>query len=198
MGLNHLIALLAGAINVYAFWMYNKDVFLDKGTKPNAATWSIWAIVTSVQATSYNAMGVHWSKLVVMGSDTILCVVTFLFLLFAGKFSKLDKESRLIIALSAIAFVSWQAVSATWGNILSQIPYAMAFWPTIRDTRNRKTLEVPRVWVLFTVSFAFSLIVVYLEWPDNKWEFLFPIVAIIMHSFIAYYAFRGKAEEETK
>lgn len=188
---NHLLALIAGAINIWAFWLYNKDVFLG-GTRPNAATWSLWALVTSVQAMSYDAMGVHWSKLVVMVSDATLCIGTFFFLWYAGKFGKLDKESRRIVVLGIAAFVLWQATSATLGNIMSQIPYAMAFWPTIRNTRDGKTLEVPRVWVLFTISFVLSLIVVCLEWPENKWEFLFPIVAIVMHAVLAYYAFRGR------
>lgn len=186
-----MLALLAGAINIYAFWLYNKDVFLG-GTRPNAATWGLWAFVTSVQVASYDAMGVHWSKLVVMASDATLCIGTFLFLLATGKFGKLDKESRRIVALSVGSVILWQSTSATWGNVLSQIPYAMAFWPTIRDMREGRTVDVPRIWALFTGSFALSLVVVCLEWPENHWEFLFPIVAIIMHAILTYYAMRGR------
>lgn len=191
MEFSHLLALTAGAINIYAFWLYNKDVFLG-GTRPNAATWSLWALVTVVQSSSFNAMDVHWTKLVVMVSDATLCVVTFAFLFTKEKFGKLDKESQFTIALSLIAVALWQLVSAEWGNALSQIPYAMAFWPTIRDARDGRTIEVPRVWIAFTVSFVLSLIVMCLEWPENKWEFLSPTVAIVMHAVLVYYAKRGQ------
>ena len=187
----HGLALIAGAINAYAFWRYNKDVFVGS-TSPNAATWFLWALVTVVQATTYHGMRVHWTTLVVMISDSGLCIITFFFLLLAGKFGKLDRESGRIVALSIGAVILWQVTSAALGNAMSQIPYALAFLPTIRDARDGKTIEDPQVWVLFTISFVVNFIVVCIQWSGKMEEFLFSVVAIVMHAILTHYAFRGR------
>jgi hypothetical protein len=192
MGIMHVLALLAGALNVYAVFLYNRDVFVA-ATKPNAAAWLIWAVVTAVQALSYHAMeDVHCTELVVMVTDGSLCAITFGFLLAKGKFGSLDAFSWKTLALSSVAIVVWQLTGAIFGNALSQIPYAMAFLPVIRDMRSGKTIDDPRIWAVFTGSFVLNLVVVCIKQPDNGVEYLFPIVAIVMHLFLVWNAHRGQ------
>jgi hypothetical protein len=157
----HLFALIGGALNVYAFWRYNREVFVGK-TVPNGTTWSLWALVTIAQATSYHAMKVDWTMLVVMASDTTLCTVTFLLMLFKGKFDRLSKSDWIVACLSIAAVILWKTTSAVNGNLMAQIPYALAFLPIICFT-----------------------------WT-HRMDFVSSVVAIVMHGIETYYAFRGR------
>lgn len=186
----HLLALVAGALNAFAFWRYNKDVFIG-GTRPNAATWFLWSLVTLVNATSYHGMSVDWAAMVVMVSDTTLCAVTFLFLLFAGKFGRLSKNNWIVVWLSIGAILLWKSTSATQGNMMAQFPMILSFLPILNDTRKGKTIEDPWVWVLFTASFVINLAIVCFTW-SHRLDFVYPTVAIVMHAALTYYAFRGK------
>lgn len=186
----HLLAILGGTFNAFAFWRYNKDVFVG-GTRPNAATWFLWSLVTLVNATSYYGMNVDWATLVVMVSDTTLCTVTFLFLLFVGKFGRLSKDNWIVIWLSIGAVVLWKATSAKQGNMMAQLPMVLSFLPILKDTRSGKTIEDPWVWVLWTSSFVINFITVYFTWSHRE-DFVYPIVAIVMHATLLYYAFRGR------
>lgn len=188
----HLLALTAGAINIWAFWLYNRDT-LTGGTKPDPTTWFVWAVVTVIQAWTYDEMDVHWTTLVVMVSDTTLCVVTFFYQYYAGKFDKLDRRGWQILGGSAGILVLWKVTSSpTLANFLIQIPYAMAFWPTIRKARDGETVEVPKVWILFTLSFVIALDLVAFKNPENLWKYYSPVVAVVMHTVLAYYAIRGE------
>ena len=184
------LALFAGGLNAFAFWRYNKDVFVG-GTRPNAATWFLWSLVTLVNTTSYYGMKVKWATLVVMVSDTTLCIATFTFLLFAGKFGRLNRGNWIVVWLSVGAVVLWKATSARDGNMMVQIPMILSFLPILNDARKGKTIEDPWVWVLFTSSFIINFVVVCFTWLHRA-EFVYPTVATVMHAALVYYAFRGK------
>ncbi len=190
MDATHALALTAGGLNILAFILYNKDAFTGS-TRPNAATWFLWALVTIVNAASYHGMGVDWATLVVMVSDTSLCTITFLFLLVTGKFGRLNRSSWIIVMLSTAAIALWVTSSAEGGNILAQIPMVLSFIPILSDIRIGKTIENPWVWVLFTASFVINLLLVYLTWSGRFTDFVYPIVAVVMHGAVLYYAFRG-------
>ena len=193
MELYQILALIAGAFNGYAFWLYNKGIFKGNAdTNPNGATWFLWALITIVQAKSYDAMGADWTEVAVMATDSSLCFITFVFLFYKRKLAKLNSFSRVIIVLAIGAFILWQTTSAVNGNIMSQVPYAMAFWPTIKDAWDGATKENPKVWLIFTLSFALSVAVLYLKGAIDPWKYLFPAVAIGMHAVLAYVAFHRR------
>jgi hypothetical protein len=54
-----------------------------------------------------------------------------------------------------------------------------------------RTIEDPSVWVLWTLSFVFNLVIVCFTW-SHLMDFVYPVVSIVMHSSVTYYAFRGR------
>lgn len=129
-----MLALIAGAINILAFWRYNKDVFVGS-TRPNPATIFLWSLVTVVNTTSYYGMHVDWATLVVMASDTTLCVVTFIFLFCTGKFGRLSRQDWAVICLSIGAVILWKTTSAAQGNLMAQLPVILSFLPLLSDVK---------------------------------------------------------------
>lgn len=185
------LALTAGAINILAFWRYNREVFTG-GTRPNAATWFLWAFVLLVNATTYYGMRVDWATLVVMGVDTTLCNVTFFFLLYKGRFGRLNTGEWVAVWLSVGAMALWWMKSAEAGNMMTQIPVVLSFLPILKDTRDGRTIEDPWVWILFTISFGISAIVVYLTWSGRINDFVYPLISVVLHAAMTFYAFRGR------
>ena len=76
-----IITLTAGAIFLYAFVLYNKDLISAK-TAPSFVSWLIFSIVTGINGASYLDMTGDWVKTVVAFTDFGGCIVTFALLVF--------------------------------------------------------------------------------------------------------------------
>ena len=88
MNLIDFLALGAGILNAAAFLKYNWEVFFGN-TRPNAASWFLWSLITTINLYSLLKMGANWTILTAAISDTSLCTATFLFLLIVGHFGEL-------------------------------------------------------------------------------------------------------------
>lgn len=191
MDLFDFLALGAGILNAAAFLKYNWEVFFGD-TRPTAASWFLWSLLTIINVVSYWKMGVNWAALTVLISDTFFCTATFLFLFIVGHFGKLKEDDWTIVILSVVAIAVGKGFSPKYGNMIIQIPMILSFLPTMRDIKNRKTIEDPKVWLGFTISFFVSFLIVCIKWSGQLEDFVYPLVAITMHALTTFYAYRGR------
>jgi hypothetical protein len=77
-----LLAIFASLVHISAFLIYNKDIFKGR-CNPSPVSWFIWAFMTVVNFTSYKAMNGNWIVAILPTVGSIMCISTFLFLVFS-------------------------------------------------------------------------------------------------------------------
>lgn len=95
---------LSGIAILLSFFPYIRDIFKDK-TKPERASWLIWAILGSISFFSQFAKGASWS-LIMTGAQTLGDLLVFL---LAIKYGLGGFKRRDIIGLSgaALGLILW-------------------------------------------------------------------------------------------
>ena len=132
--MNSTIALgmLAGILHLIAFAIYNKQM-LNGTSKPNAASWTLWAFLTLLNFSSYFVMSGDWVKSILPMASSLACILTFLFSLYKGKLSKLDLFDCSALVIGIISgFAWWYFSSATYANLILQAAILISFVPTYR------------------------------------------------------------------
>lgn len=179
------LALLAGAMHVIAFIIYNQQMF--KGTSsPNAATWTLWAILTVFNVASYRAMSGDWVKTILPLASSTACIITFLVALTKGKFSRLDRYDSIALVIGCIAgFVWFHYQSATYANLILQFAVAVSFTPMYRKVWQNPKAEKWPPWLIWSTAYFCSLAVIYLRWqPGHATDLVYPINCLILHAAV--------------
>ncbi|MFW0838025.1 MAG: hypothetical protein ACKKL5_03415 [Candidatus Komeilibacteria bacterium] len=157
--------------------------------KPNPATWVIWAWLAIQNSWSYFAMGHDWAKSFIAMVSSVLCIATFLFALFAGKFSKLDRWEIVIVLMCLMTMIVWKVYgSATVGNMLTQIVFIVSFIPTYQTVGNNGGQEHGLPWLLWAGAYLVSLTAVCANWTNVWYQIVYPINAMLLHGGVAIYA----------
>lgn len=100
----HLFGLLAGIVSGSSYIPYIKDV-LAKKTKPERASWIIWAVLTSIAFFSQLAKGAS-NSLWLPGFETIGVTIVFFLSLQYG-IGGMTKRDMFILIAAAIGIILW-------------------------------------------------------------------------------------------
>ena len=104
MDISLLITATASLIFLVAFVLYNKDI-LKNNTRPNIVTWSLFVLITLINATSYISMTGDAIKSVLAFTDLFACTIITLFILSKGYYSKLNILENLVIIFSSVQYL---------------------------------------------------------------------------------------------
>jgi len=98
---------------------------------PNPATWLVMSVVGVINAVTYGVT-IHWDLWPTMVGviPAVGIIITFLFSYLRGKFSPLGIREKVVIGIATVSIVVWKTVGADAGNIVAQIIFLVAFWPT--------------------------------------------------------------------
>lgn len=188
------LGILAGALHLVAFGIYNRQIF--KGTsKPNAATWTLWAILTVLNFTSYKAMSGDWVKSFLPTASSLACVATFVVALFKGKLSRLNiyDSAALFIGLVA-AGAWWYFNSATSANLIMQVAVLISFVPTYRGVWQDPKTEKALPWFIWSSAYILSIAVVVMRWQGQYQDLVYPVNCLILHAVVGVLARRRKED----
>ena len=118
-------------------------------------------------------------------TGSVACILTFLYVLIIGKFSKLKPREWGLFALGLLAtLVWWKFRSATGANMIVLVAFFISFIPTFEGVWRDPFKETPRSWMLWTLAFLVTTTNVVLR--DGKLIALIaPIVFLIAHGSIA-------------
>jgi len=163
---------LAGIISLSAFFPYILSI-LRRETKPNRASWIIWAIVSSIIALSYRDVGASYAFLAPVGYVVGSIIVLILSIRNGvGGWTPFD---RLCLIGAAFSLLLWRIfnspISALLVNLFINF---LGTLPTIRKAWYQPETESKIAWVLFSSGTIVNLFAI------EKWTFSMAVYPISM------------------
>lgn len=154
-------------------------------SKPNAASWAVWAFITILNAKSYKETSKDLVKYVFPVASAILCIFTFGLTLFEGRVAFLRSFDLVVLLLGILtSLIWWKTKSAKIAQIILQICVAIGFIPTYMSVAGDPHAEALLPWILWSFSFALHAYVVKLR-KGKVIDFLYPVNSVVLHFAVA-------------
>lgn len=175
------LSLLTGCLYIVGYTLYNYGV-LKGHSKPSSATWLIWSSIALVNMASYFKASEDWWKSVIPLLDLVLCALTFIIVFVRSKFKRPDFYDFLALLVAVAAVVIWELFgSATQANVVVNVAIAIGLIPTWRGIMQRTNSEHSLPWIIWTMAYVGSFVVVCLRWNGQWVEILYPINGFLLH-----------------
>lgn len=171
-----MLGVSAAVISVISYIPYIRNCIKNK-TKPNAYSWTVWTIITSI------AFFAHFSSGAGAGSYvwgvTILLTLIILFFSFKNK-NKVSKIDVASFILALIAIVLWQVTDvALYAIIFVLSADALGFFITFRKTYFDPYSETLSMYAFAAVKFTLAFLALETYSPTT---YLYPIYLIIANT----------------
>lgn len=168
--------LMAGIVGVAGYVPYIRDI-LRRTTKPDRASWLIWAIEYTVLFFAQLAEGAT-STLWLVGLQTVGVVVVCV-LSFGYGMGSIDKRSMLLLACICIALVGWRATNnAAIALCIALAVEASGMVLTAIKAYQHPESETLTMWVLDIIAGALSIPAVGMHAPLIL--YVYPVSLIVM------------------
>lgn len=187
------LGVAAALLHGVAYVLYNVQAKLGS-SKPNAASWSVWAFLATLNALSYREMSGDAVAALQFFTGSVACILTFLYVLTIGKFSKLEPKEWGLFALGLLATLAWWKFrSATGASVIILVAFLISSIPTFEGVWRDPFRETPRSWALWTLAFLVTTTNVVLR--DGKpIALLTPIVLLVVHGSVAVLSTQSRKE----
>ena len=183
MNVSIILGLLSGLGTTLAYLDYNR-VVLSGETKPNGATWAIWSAIALISSSSYLASTGDFWKSIIPLVNILLCIGTFVLTLVGGKFKKLDVTDWCALAIGIVATVVWKLTTASYANLIVQAAIIIGFIPTWHGVWQNPSLEKPRPWWIWSLSYSVAGIVVIMRWKGQWIDLVYPWLCVPLHASV--------------
>lgn len=184
--------IIGGLMHIVAYMIYNWQM-LRGVSKPNAATWILWTILSSFNCVSYIIMTDDWIKGILPIASTTFCAVVFVISVFKGKLSKLKKWDSIALITGVFAMTVWLIFhSAIYANMILQFCILISFTPTIRGVWQNPKMEKCLPWFIWSSAYIINMIIVFSRWQGHPLELVYPINGMILHGLVGILALRRK------
>lgn len=182
-------------VHIAAFLVFNWKT--AKGlSRPNTATWSIWAFVTVLNCASYFMMSGDWAKSLQPLAGALACVGTLIFALRRGKLARPGKADSVVLAIGLLSALVWFAYrDATSANLILQAGFVLSFVPTLRDVWQRPDRESPLPWFMWGAAYLLLIAVVALRWSGRWPDLVYPVNSFFWHALVGVIAWRGRRKD---
>jgi len=163
----HLLGILAGIIGFLAFVPYILDT-LNHKTKPDKATWIIWAVLGLIIAASYWSAGARDTAWTPIGYAIGIVAVAALSLKYGEEgWTTLDKAC---LIGAGVGLAVWAITSEpVFAFYLTTIIDAIGGIPTIIKAYKRPETESRAAWAMFLVANSLNLLAI------SEWS---PVIAL--------------------
>jgi hypothetical protein len=197
------LGVVAGLVQVMAYIAYNWS--LIKGdAAPITSTWTIWAFLSILNASSYTVMSGDIAKSILPISSAAATIYTFAYSMIARKFLVIQFWEWFVLASGIVAgVVWWWYQSATYANLIVAGAASMAFLPFYRWIWKHPENENPFPWYIWTSAYALNTLVVFLRWRDQYQDLVYPVSMFFLHLAAGSMTFRkfvinaGKCEADS-
>lgn len=179
-GLLNLAAFVPYVLAIYG-WGFRWNIRLLQKiapTKPNRATWFIWALVGAIIAPSYSFSGAEETIWVARA----LVVGPFIIALLSikrgeGGWTVFDQGCLLGALLSGLTW--WLTGSATLGLVMALVADEFGVVPTLRNACREPSRENKLAWTLFFVGDVINLFAV-TDWSWGAFPiWIYPVYMIV-------------------
>ncbi len=196
MEITQAIAVIAVIIYLGTFALYNRQIITGH-SKPNAATWILWAFLAILNAVTYQVMSGDWVKTIMAYGSCLTNVGTFLFALSQGRLSKLKRVDIFLLVMGLASIAVWQIKQdATHANLLLQVVLLISFLPTCIGVGKDPSCERSLPWFLFAGAYGLTISVVILRWQGQYQDLVFPINCLLMHLTVGLLALRSPRDRK--
>jgi hypothetical protein len=185
-----LLGVSAGFVHLIAFLIYNRQM-VNGDSIPNTATWSLWVALSCLNCVTYVLMTHDWVKGLLPLASSIACMATFIFTIFRGKLSRLNRFDSIAMIIGFATLVVWWATrSATYTNLMLQVCLIVSLVPTYRSTWKNPAVEKPLPWFIWGLAYALSAVLVIVRWNGRYEDFVYPVVSLMAHSGMGFLCLR--------
>jgi hypothetical protein len=187
-----VFGILAAVMHGTAFVIYCIQTKLGS-SKPNAATWSLWAFLATVNALTYKGVSGDIVATLQFFMGSAACIGTFLFALAIGKFSRLKVFEWSLFALGMVASVIWLVFrNAVFANMIVLVTIAISFVPTVVGVWRDPHQEAPFPWVIWTSAYLLTTLTVVMRWHGEKAALVAPIFLLLAHGWVVWLSAPGR------
>ena len=157
--------------------------------RPNMATWTLWAILSSLNSTSYLLMSHDPLKASVALAGTTGCLITYVYALRRGSMQGLTGWDKAALGVGVIAAGAWVVLkSASYANLILQGGFLISMIPTWRGLLADHDAEKPSPWFLMSAAYAINTIVVATRYDGNWIGFVYPVLSALTHGSVGVMA----------
>lgn len=187
-----VLGVLAAVLHGTAYFLYNLQA--NRGqSRPNPASWAIWAFLAILNAFSYAKMNGNWYSALQFYTGSVACAATFVNALFMGKFAKVSERDKACFMIGLFATIVWWLLkSATVANYLVMIVFIISFVPTWQGVRENPTLETPQSWIIWTIACGCTLMGALVQ--GHLRSTITPLVLLLAHGYVAVLSRRSRQE----
>jgi hypothetical protein len=184
---------MAGVVHLVAFAVYNRQLLRGE-SRPNAATWTIWAFVATLNCLTYFFAGQDWVKAILPVLGSLACIATLVYALVRGTLSPLAGVDLAALAIGVAAVLVWWFYrSASFANLVLQLAFLVSFLPTYRDVWRDPSKERPLPWFLWASAYLLLVMAVFLRWQGLITDLVYPLLALVIHAAVGFLAQRRVA-----
>lgn len=168
--------------NLTAITVYFQKAKLGSST-PNATSWLIWFVVSSINSLTYQFGTGDWVKAINAYVSTGNCIFMFGFCLIRGRMKEIRKLDIIALFIVAIALFCWYISNDAWyGNVFIQLAVAISFLVTFIGLAKGTHHEHSLPWLLWTFCHSLTLLIVLLRWDNQLVSLLYPLLGISLNA----------------
>ncbi|RDI39056.1 hypothetical protein [Aquicella lusitana] len=187
--IHETLGIIAGILAISGYIPYIISIFLGK-TRPNKATWFIWALVGALLAFSYIAEGdikAIWLPLGYFLGPLITAILSIWYGYTA--WSRLDKACIVIAVLSIIPWLLSKDANLTL--IINVLIDATGAIPTIVKSHREPDTEDATAWIIFFIANTIQLFAI------TVWNIaaIYPIYLFLLAGAIVFFILKDKIKK---
>lgn len=155
------IGILAGLVTLAAYIPYIQGTLSGK-TRPNRASWLIWAALAIIIAASYRLSGGIDSGWVPIGNVAGTIIIALLSIRHGqGGFTRFDLGC---LVGAAAGLVAWALTDMPlFALLIASVVDLLGYLPTVRKAYHEPWSEDHRAWVIFLIGYAINIFAIS-EW----------------------------------
>ncbi|MDD2646904.1 MAG: hypothetical protein PHV78_01075 [Patescibacteria group bacterium] len=177
MNISDFFGLIAGIVAVIAYGLYFRQAVKGSST-PNPSTWAIWVLIGIINSFTYFSLVANdWRQGLVVLTAATFSLITFIYSLFRGRFSRISKIEIITFILAVLIGIFWRfTANDRMANLFLQAIYVISYIPTISGLARGRAKEGYVAWVVACVAYLLSAITVATN-PRADWiALVFPLV----------------------
>lgn len=182
------LSLLAAGLHAAGYTIYLVQVY-GGGSVPNPSSWSVWAFLTILNALSFWRASKDALATTQFFTGSVMCFMVWMYSLFGGRFSPLDRTGEVVLISCIIACLIWWATQkAIYANLVVAGILLFSSLPTIQGVWQNSGVERALPWYLWTAAFVVTAVNVARRHRGKpRWWLLMvlPITGIVIHGVVA-------------
>ena len=162
---------------------------LSGDAHPNVSSWTVFAFVGALSATSYKKVTGDWVKNFFPILNTVLLVIVSLLIIGKGSFRALTAaEWACLFAGASASFYWWtfrkEEKTPAVVQVILEAGMAVAFIPTFLSVAHGQPKDWWLPWFCWDMSFFLQFLVVKFDWGGKYIDFLFPLNRTVLNAVV--------------